>query len=327
MGCQSGVSTVAQRWKNLVHIKSIDVISEHVLRWHQQYEIHIAHNLNHDADPLCPEVIFAHSPNRSTILGNEDFFFCMNKKIYNNIFFDFDSTLVACESLDLLADRRGVGDGVRRLTTASMNGDIPLEGVLQEKMKRISPDLNDIEAVVEFCSANIVDGVIEVIEILQLLKKNVHVLSSNFHCIIDPVAQKLGIPPHNVFANRLIFSKGQYKQIAKQSLLLSSHGKADLLEKKQMYNAGSVMIGDSMSDNACRGVVDLFVGFGGVELRQRVRDNSEVYIDVPNMFPLLQWILTDEEREIVRQHSPDKARAIGMLATTTTTTDADLSVW
>ena len=53
--------------------------------------------------------------------------------MYKQIFFDFDSTLVKLETLDVLAQMKGIGEEVKVLTEASMNGLVPIEEVFEKK--------------------------------------------------------------------------------------------------------------------------------------------------------------------------------------------------
>jgi hypothetical protein len=51
------------------------------------------------------------------------------------------------------------------------------------------------------------------------------------------------------------------------------------------------MIGDGGSDLEVAGDVDLFVGFGGAEFRQRVADEAPIYIHALKMAPILPLAL------------------------------------
>src|SRR5690606_27416357 len=48
-----------------------------------------------------------------------------------------------------------------------------------------------------------------------------------------------------------------------------------------------MMIGDGASDLAARPEVDLFVGFGGVVSRQKVRDQADAFVSVNSLAPIL----------------------------------------
>lgn len=245
----------------------------------------------------------------------------MNKKIYNKIFFDFDSTIISCESLDLLADIKGVGVDVRRMTKLSMDGNTDLEDVFSKKMNLINPTKNDVEVIVNKCRNLLVDGIESMISTLLFLKKEVFILSSNFHCIVDPIAGILQIPRKNVLANNLRFLDGKYDGMDKHSLLATARGKAQTIKQHINESDRVVMIGDSVSDSYCREVVDLFIGFGGVEKRTAVQAVSDIYIEHKNILTAMPFVLSLEEMQHLKIVKPELVREIEMLATTTTGTN------
>ena len=53
------------------------------------------------------------------------------------------------------------------------------------------------------------------------------------------------------------------------------------------------MVGDGVSDLEAKPVVDLFIGFGGVGVRERVRAEADVYIEEPRLGSIVKIL---EER-------------------------------
>ncbi|MBI2443909.1 MAG: HAD-IB family phosphatase [Candidatus Magasanikbacteria bacterium] len=247
----------------------------------------------------------------------------MNNKTYNKIFFDFDSTIISCESLDLLADMKDIGEEVRRMTKLSMDGVVALEDVFSKKMSLISPSKNDIEFILNKCKSLLVDGMESVISVLLSFEKDVFILSSNFHCIVDPIAEVLHIPSQNVLANNLQFLDGKYNGMNTDSLLATARGKAQTIKQYINKSDRVVMVGDSVSDSYCREVVDLFIGFGGVEKRAAVQAVSDVYVEHKNMLTILPVILSRDEMRQLKKGKPKLVREIEVLPTTTTTTNED----
>ena len=128
----------------------------------------------------------------------------MNNKI-DKIYFDFDSTLIKAESLDLLGIRRGVGKNVSAMTKRSMNGEVAFSDIFLEKMQLISPTKNDLDVVAQECVGLLVAGVLETMKLLRALDKQVYILSANFYPMILPVAKKLGLDENNIIANEIFF--------------------------------------------------------------------------------------------------------------------------
>lgn len=251
-------------------------------------------------------------------------------KIFNKIFFDFDSTLIRGESLDMLAEARGVGKEVREMTELSMNGLIPLEKVLKKKLDMINPSIADIRKLIEVCRECIVEDALDVVQALNSLNKEVFIVSSNFRCVIEPMARDLGISKDRVVANDIYFDEqGNYQGINESSPLCSSFGKANMVRKFLNHGDRSVFIGDSSTDIACKDTVDIFIGFGGVVERPVVRDNADVYLSHPSLAPLLCIILSPSEVAKLQESKfvelIEKAKKL--TTTTTTTTASPPSSW
>lgn len=244
-------------------------------------------------------------------------------KVFNKIFFDFDSTLIRGESLDMLADMRGVGKEVREMTELSMNGLIPLEKVLKKKLNMISPSIADIRKLIEVCRKCIVEDARDVVQALNSLNKEVSIVSSNFRCVIEPMARDLGISKDRIVANDIYFDEGgNYQGINESSPLCSSFGKANVVRQLLNHGDHSVFIGDSSTDVVCKSIVDLFIGFGGVVERPVVRDNADVYLSHPSLAPLICIILRPLEIANLQENKfaelLKKAQKMSDTATTTT---------
>ncbi len=202
---------------------------------------------------------------------------------YKSIFFDFDSTLIQAESLDLLAYRKGCGDEVSRLTELSMNGYIPVDDIFKKKVEIINPHRDEVIDISYHCREIIVEGAKDVIGRFLKEGRDVYILSAGFKEIILPTAKALNIPEENIFANEFDFAvDGKYRGF-KETCDPDLIGNKPNIIRKYLANQCqneclTAMIGDSVSDMKCRGVVDLFIGFGGVVEREKVKKESEIYI-------------------------------------------------
>ncbi|MCR4314479.1 MAG: HAD-IB family phosphatase [Candidatus Uhrbacteria bacterium] len=215
--------------------------------------------------------------------------------MYKQIFFDFDSTLVAEETLDFLAELAGVGSAVRRLTEASMNGELSIEQVLEKKMGMIKPSL-DLIAQLHAREPALVEGIEEVVAALHHLEKEVYILTSNFFLIVNPFAQRFGIPSERVIANELFHDEqGHYIGIDVNSPLAHSGGKRVMIDRFVRNKTEAIMVGDSMTDLACQPSVHRFIGFGGVVARRAVRAKADVFVEDRDARALLPLLLTPEE--------------------------------
>ena len=217
---------------------------------------------------------------------------------YQHIIFDVDSTLVIFEGLDWLAEQKGVADQVKQLTQLSMDGTVPLESVFAQKMAIISPTQDDMIKLGHHYCQNLTPGAQEVVQILNDLGKQVWILTGNFEPAVMILAQCLGINPDRVLCNSIDFDdNGNYLGFDASGPLSRSGGKPQVI-RQNIPSGKSVMIGDGSSDLEARDAVDLFIGFGGVVSRPKVKQNADIFIDVNNLILILDSILPSTSLDI-----------------------------
>ena len=210
--------------------------------------------------------------------------------MFRFVFFDVDSTLVTIEGIDVLA--RGNPEIVR-LTEAAMNGEIPLDQVYGRRLEIIKPTRADVEALGQRYVASLVDGAAETVAALQSAGADVHLITAGVAQAIAPLAEKLNIAPRAVHAVALRFDDdGNYVDFDRRSLLARPGGK-ELVVRAVLTRAKgkAAFVGDGVSDLEARPAVDLFIGFGGVAVRDRVRDEADVFVQEPSMRAVLPYLL------------------------------------
>lgn len=212
------------------------------------------------------------------------------KTKYRHIFFDVDSTLVTIEGISELA---GDNPEIQRLTDAAMNGDLTVEEVYARRLEIVRPSRKDIESLSGRYVASLVNGAEETIAALQEAGANVHLVTGGVKQAVEPLARHLGV--RNVHAVELEFDEdGQYKDFDRRSLLARSGGKELVVRAVLTRSKGkSAFIGDGVTDLETKPVVDLFIGFGGVEQRAKVRENAEVYLTAPTLKAVLPYLLEE----------------------------------
>ncbi len=244
----------------------------------------------------------------------------MNETI-NKIYFDFDSTLIKAESLDLLGSRRGVGEKVAVMTKRSMDGEVAFADIFIEKMQLIAPTKNDLDLVAQECVGLLVDGAVEVIKILCALDKQVYILSANFHPMILPVAKKLGLDESSIIANEIFFDGDEnFSNFNTSSLLAQDCGKTKVLQQEKQKGGRLALVGDSVADWEAASEVGIFVGFGGVVQREKVFKESKYFVSVPSLLPTLNFLLSVDEMNKLKIIGFEKiVNEIQKLTTATTT--------
>jgi phosphoserine phosphatase len=205
---------------------------------------------------------------------------------YRFAFFDVDSTLVTIEGIDVLAD--GNPD-IAKLTDAAMNGEIPLDQVYAKRLEMIRPSKHRVEKLGATYVRSLVDGAKETIATLQDQGVIVHLVTAGIEQAIRPLADALNV--RNVHAVKLMFdTEDNFKDFDRRSLLTRPGGKELVVRDIRARSHGkAAFIGDGISDLEAKLAVDLFIGFGGVVVRPRVKENADLY--VTDLRDVLQHLL------------------------------------
>jgi phosphoserine phosphatase len=222
-------------------------------------------------------------------------------------YFDCDSTLSAIEGVDELT--RGLAEDLRLelrgLTEAAMEGRVPLAEVYEQRLGVLAPGREALEEIGRVYVENLVPDAVDTVQALIGLGKHVGIISGGLRQAVAILARHLAIPDANVHAVPVILDdEGRYLDYDRTSPLWRNQGKVKVLEALPLAHSPLLFTGDGVTDLEARPVVDLFVGFGGVERRERVAAEAEVYIDRNTLAPLLEIGLTEDERVVVAARYP-----------------------
>ncbi|HEV7572595.1 MAG TPA: HAD-IB family phosphatase [Thermoanaerobaculia bacterium] len=205
---------------------------------------------------------------------------------YRFVFFDVDSTLVTIEGIDVLADGN---PEIAKLTDSAMNGEIPLDQVYAKRLEMIRPSKDRVEQLGATYLRSLVDGAKETITALQDNGVIVHLVTAGIEQAIRPLADALNV--RNVHSVKLAFDAyGNYADFDRRSFLTRTGGKELVVRDIRARSHGkAAFIGDGISDLDAKPAVDLFIGFGGVVVRPRVKENADLY--VTDLRDVLQHLL------------------------------------
>ncbi len=171
----------------------------------------------------------------------------MNKTIY---FFDFDSTLINAETLDLIASNKNLKDieieKIKEITNQAMNGEISFNKALNERLKILKINQNDVFEIKNQIHTKINKSILDNISFFS--KNNCFIISGGFREIIQPVAYILKIPFEKVFANNLIFDQ-QFEHfiLDNENPLAHNKGKSHVINQLD-FKENQIMIGDGYTD-------------------------------------------------------------------------------
>lgn len=220
---------------------------------------------------------------------------------FDTIIFDLDSTLVTIEGLEWLAEQER--KTTLPLISAALEGKVPLATAFEKEMTVIAPQYKDMLALGRKYQESLIEDASEVIDALQTLGKEVWLVTNNFHPAIDIIANSLNIPLSHVFGSTLYFGNtGGYLGFDAKSPLVRNGGKAEVIRSNIPASKKVVFIGDGIPDLEVKPVVDLFVGYGGVVTRPVVKKQSHVFLESPNLTPLLSILLEDDELSLLKKH-------------------------
>ncbi|MEO1164889.1 MAG: HAD-IB family phosphatase [Chloroflexota bacterium] len=222
---------------------------------------------------------------------------------YDLIFFDCDSTLSTIEGIDELAKLKGKEGRVGLLTDKAMNGDLDLSEVYGKRLKAIRPTRGQLKAIEKRYIETEVEDATKVIAALHYIGKKVYIISGGLVDAVRGFGRRLGVAPENIRAVELEYNElsgewwrynepqAQHEQTYLEYVegpLTISSGKPDIINDLTGQQIGRrFMIGDGSSDLATRDTVDLFVGYGGVVDRDKVRNESDVFIKSLSLAPVL----------------------------------------
>ncbi|HEX7191884.1 MAG TPA: HAD-IB family phosphatase [Thermoanaerobaculia bacterium] len=192
------------------------------------------------------------------------------------VFFDVDSTLVTIEGIDVLG---GGNPDIARLTERAMNGEIALEEVYAKRLEIIRPSRAAVEALAQRYIASLVPGADAAIATLRDAGVQIHLVTAGIAQAIQPLASHLGVPERAVHAVALRFNAaGEYEDFDRRSFLTRSGGKELVVRDVRARTHGkAAFVGDGASDLEAKPAVDLFIGFGGVHVRPKVKENAAVF--------------------------------------------------
>ncbi|EYU23590.1 hypothetical protein ABFS82_04G146400 [Erythranthe guttata] len=194
--------------------------------------------------------------------------------------FDVDSTVCLDEGIDELAEFCGAGQAVAEWTARAMNGSVPFEQALAARLSLFNPSLSQVQEFLEKRPPRLSPGIDLLVNKLKEKNKIVYLVSGGFRQMINPIASILGIPLENIYANQLLFkSSGDFSGFDTNEPTSRSGGKAIAVQqiRKAKGFKSLVMIGDGATDLEARqpGGADLFVCYGGVQLREPVAAKAD----------------------------------------------------
>lgn len=197
--------------------------------------------------------------------------------------FDVDSTVITEEGIDVLADYLGKGAQVKELTKRAMEGNnLTFDKALQLRLDLLQPNLQQIQQLLQERPLELTPGVEDLMHTLQGHGVDVFLVSGGFRIMIEPVAKQLCIAKDRIVANTLLFDEatGAYTGFDPNEPTSADMGKRKALQQIKDENEYEVMImiGDGATDAQAKPPADAFIGFGGVVVREPVKQSADCFV-------------------------------------------------
>ncbi|VVA43992.1 1-phosphofructokinase [Candidatus Roizmanbacteria bacterium] len=231
----------------------------------------------------------------------------LDHKFYRRVAIDVDSCLTGIEGIDLLAKIRGVGKVVTEMTRTAMGKGGLFNIALAKRLELIQPNGNDLDHVSNIYIENIVKDARGVIKLLQKNGVDAMLLSGGFRRSIIPLAEYVGIPKKNIYANDLIFGeKEEYLGFDGKNLLSQEKGKKKQIEELKYKKTGLyAIIGDGVSELETEPETDFRIGFGGFVSRGRVVKEADIFLSEQTFAPLILLLLNPQKIRRIFYEQPE----------------------
>ncbi|MCC7320589.1 MAG: phosphoserine phosphatase SerB [Rubellimicrobium sp.] len=162
---------------------------------------------------------------------------------------DMDSTMIAQECIDELADEAGVGAHVAAITARAMNGEIGFEGALRERVAL----LRGLEAgVIDRVLATritLMPGGRELVATMKANGAHCALVSGGFTAFAGPIGARLGF--HETRANVLLAEGGRLTGEVAEPILgreAKRDALAEIAAREGIALAEALAVGDGMND-------------------------------------------------------------------------------
>jgi len=200
---------------------------------------------------------------------------------FDSFIFDFDSTMIKSESLEIMLEEMLAKDPKKNekmaeiadWTNKGMNGECSFKEGLEARLRIAKPTKQDLETFCEkYCPADFSNGMVELLKDLVHQGKKVFILSGGFTDLIVPFAKYVGIPASRVHAVNINWDKdGAFDSLNEDNGFVASKLEGALKVKDQF--TGNVLgVGDGYTDYMLysEGLATEFIAYIEHATRERV---------------------------------------------------------
>ena len=217
-----------------------------------------------------------------------------------SLIFDFDSTFVKIETIDLLAELSLKDDSnakekisqISEITKKAMAGEIDFPTALEQRLSILSLNSNIVFEITNEISNQVTDSFKRNKELIKSLSDDIWIVSGGFSEIICPIVNEYGISDNHVIANSFIYDGNLIIGCDRNNFLFQNKGKTKAIKSLGITNL-IIMIGDGFTDLEVylNGAANQFICFTeNIERRRVVKESELVASDFEGIMKLLNNI-------------------------------------
>lgn len=184
---------------------------------------------------------------------------------------DFDSTFIQTESVEELAalalsrnpNKDSVLARIKAITVEGMEGKIPFEESLSQRIKLLSANRALIEKLIIILKKKITPSILRHRDFFKTHAKHIFIISGGFIEFIWPVVSEFGLLEKHIMANTFQFDEqGKIVGYDKHNVLSRKAGKPKAIQKLGL-KGDIVVVGDGYTDYEIKkaGVATEFIAF------------------------------------------------------------------
>jgi phosphoserine phosphatase len=162
-----------------------------------------------------------------------------------------------------------------------MEGNIKFEDALAARLGIIQPSKEAIAACLTNHPFRLSPGIDRLIDTLNKNGTDVFLVSGGFRIMIEPIAKSLCVAKSNIIANTILFDQdGNYSGFDRSEPTSKDMGKPEAIKRIKQHHGYEtiVMVGDGATDAQAKPPADAFIGFGGVVVREAVKNKACWYV-------------------------------------------------